>query len=252
MEDKKIKEVVKKQYSKIAKDGGSCGCGSMTSCCNVSTSKEDISKSIGYSDDEINYVPEANLGLGCGNPLALSKIKEGDVVLDLGSGAGFDAFLAVKKVGKTGKVIGVDMTPEMISKARENAQKYNHNNVEFRLGDIENLPVEENSINVIISNCVINLAPNKKRVFEEAYRVLKKGGRIYVSDIVLLGKLTEEQKNDEGLLAGCVGGALQRDEYIAIIRNAGFNVRILGEDKDISKRQYGGIKLESLKIEAYK
>ena len=170
----------------------------------------------------------------------------------MGSGAGFDAFLAVQKVGKTGKVIGVDMTEEMIKKARENAQKYGHRNVKFRLGDIENLPIEGNSIDVIISNCVINLAPNKKRVFEEAYRVLKKGGRMYVSDIVLLGELTEKQMNDRDLIAGCVGGALQRDDYLTIIKDAGFKVRILGEDKEISKRQYSGINLESLKIEAYK
>ena len=245
-----MKEIVKKRYSKIANSG--CGCGTASSCCNTSTSKEDISRSIGYSEEEINYVPEANLGLGCGNPTALSRIKEGDVVLDLGSGAGFDAFLAAKKVGRTGKVIGVDMTEEMIKKARENARKYNYRNVEFRLGDIENLPIEENFIDIIISNCVINLAPDKKRVFEEAYRVLKKGGRMYVSDIVLLGKLTGAQMNDGNLIAGCVGGALQRDDYLTIIKNAGFKVKILGEDKEISKKQYGGIKLESLKIEAYK
>ncbi|MFH1270977.1 MAG: arsenite methyltransferase [Nanoarchaeota archaeon] len=250
MNNKKIKEIVKEGYSKIATSG--CGCGTSSSCCNVSTSNKDISKSIGYSDEEMDYVPEANLGLGCGNPIALSTIKEGDIVLDLGSGAGFDSFLAAKKVGKTGKVIGVDMTEEMIKKARENAQKYNYGNVEFRLGDIENLPIEGNSIDVIISNCVINLAPDKKRVFEEAYRVLKKDGRMYVSDIVLLGELTEEQKNDKGLIAGCVGGALQRDDYLTIIKDVGFKVRILGEDKEISKRQYGGIELESLKIEAYK
>ena len=160
--------------------------------------------------------------------------------------------MAAKKVGKTGKVIGVDMTEDMIRKANESAQKYGYANVEFRLGDIENLPLDENSVNVILSNCVINLAPDKKRVFEEAYRVLKKGGRMYVSDIVLLGKLTESQKKDKDLIAGCVGGALQRDDYLAIVKNAGFKVTILGEDKEISKRQYKGIKLESLKIEARK
>jgi len=250
MKDKKTKEIVRERYSQIATSG--CGCGTASSCCDISPSNKDISRSIGYTEDEINYVPEANLGLGCGNPTALSRIKEGDVVLDLGSGAGFDAFLAAKKVGRTGKVIGVDMTEEMIKKARENAQKYGHGNVKFKLGDIENLPIEGNSIDVIISNCVINLAPNKKRVFDEAYRVLKRGGRMYVSDIVLLGELTEAQMNDRDLIAGCVGGALQRDDYLTIVKNAGFKVRILGEDKEISKRQYGGIKLESLKIEAYK
>jgi len=250
MEDEQIKQTVKEAYSKIVKNSEvGCGC-STSSCC--SPSNQDISKSIGYSDEEINNVPEANLGLGCGNPIALSEIKEGDIVLDLGAGAGFDAFLAAKKVGKTGKVIGVDMTEEMIKKANENAQTYHYQNVDFRIGDIENLPVESNSIDVIISNCVINLAPDKDKVFSEAFRVLKKSGRMYVSDIVLLGELSEEQKNDKYLIAGCVGGALQRDDYITKIKKAGFKVRILGEDKELSKLQYGGIPLESLKIEAYK
>jgi len=245
MEAKEIKQIIKEGYSKIA-SGSKCGCS-----CECSDT-EQISKSIGYSEDEINNVPESNLGLGCGNPTALANIRQGDTVLDLGSGAGFDAFLAVKKVGNNGKVIGVDMTEEMIKKARENARKYNYKNVEFKLGDIENLPVKENSIDVIISNCVINLAPDKDKVFAEAYRVLKKGGRMYVSDIVLLGELTDEQKNDRGLIAGCVGGALQKENYLSIVKNAGFKVNVLGEDKNISKRQYGGINLESLKIEAIK
>lgn len=250
MKGNKIKENVKEAYSKIARNNNSgCGC-SRSSCCG--SSNQDLSKSIGYSGEEINNVPEANLGLGCGNPIALSKINEGDVILDLGSGAGIDAFLAAKKVGKTGKVIGVDMTEEMIKKANENAQRYNYRNVEFRLGDIENLPIESNSVDIIISNCVINLAPNKDKVFLEAFRVLKDKGKMFVSDIVLLGELSEEQRNDKDLIAGCVGGALYREDYLSIIERAGFNVRILGEDKDISKRQYEGIPLESLKIEAYK
>jgi len=245
MDDKKTKSIVKENYSKIASNK-SCYCS--CSC----TDAEQISKSIGYSKDDINLVPEANLGLGCGNPIALANIKKGDIVLDLGSGAGFDVFLASKKVGRNGKVIGVDMTEEMIKKAKENAQKHNYENVEFRLGDVEELPIEDNSIDVIISNCVINLAPNKKKVFKESYRVLKKGGRMYVSDIVLLGELTEKQRNDTGLIAGCVGGALQKEDYLNLIKKVGFKVKILGEDKDISKRQYGGISLESLKIEAVK
>lgn len=250
MKGNKIKENVKEAYSKIARNNNSgCGC-SRSSCCG--SSNQDISKSIGYSGEEINNVPEANLGLGCGNPIALSKINEGDVILDLGSGAGIDAFLAAKKVGKTGKVIGVDMTEEMIKKANENAQRYNYRNVEFRLGDIENLPIESNSVDIIISNCVINLAPNKDKVFLEAFRVLKDKGKMFVSDIVLLGELSEEQRNDKDLIAGCVGGALYREDYLSIIERAGFKVRILEEDKDISKRQYEGIPLESLKIEAYK
>lgn len=184
--------------------------------------------------------------------MALSTIKEGDIVLDLGSGAGFDAFLAAKKAGNKGKVIGLDMTEEMIRKAKENAERYGYQNVEFRLGDIEHIPIEANSIDVIISNCVINLSPNKEKVFSEAYRVLKSGGKMFVSDIVLLEELTQEQRNDEELIAGCVGGAILKDEYIKLIQNAGFKVKVLGEDKEISKKQYNGIKLESIKIEATK
>ncbi len=225
----------------------SCSCG-----CNGTFDSEQISKAIGYSDDEMKTVPDANLGLGCGNPTAIGEIKEGDVVLDLGSGAGFDCFLAAKKVGYSGKVIGVDMTEEMIEKARKNAEQYGYKNVEFRFGDIEDLPVDDNSVDIIISNCVINLAPDKLKVFKEAYRVLKTDGRMYVSDIVLLEELTDEQKNDEDLVAGCVGGALLKEDYLKIIRDAGLNYRIISEDKEISKIQYQGIPLESLHIEASK
>lgn len=245
MEKDKVKKIVKENYSKIA-SSNSC-------CCNCSCSNaEEISKSVGYNDEEINNVPEANLGLGCGNPTALAEIKERDIVLDLGSGAGFDVFLAAKKVGKIGKVIGVDFSEAMIEKAKKNAEKYGYKNTEFRLGDIEKLPVEDNSVDVIISNCVINLAPNKEKVFGESYRVLKKGGKMFVSDIVLLGELTDEQKSDEGLISGCVAGAVQKEDYINKIKNAGFDLKILSEDKEISKRQYQGINLESLKIEAVK
>ena len=243
----KTKEIVKKHYGKIASNGGCCSCG-----CGNQTDNEQIAKSIGYSEEEIKDVGIANLGLGCGNPTGMGEIKEGEVVLDLGSGAGLDCFLAVKKVGQTGKVIGVDMTEEMVERARANAKKQGYDNVEFKLGDIENLPIEDDSIDVIISNCVVNLAPDKSKVFKEVYRVLKKGGRMYISDIVLLDNLTKEQKENEELIAGCVGGALLRDDYLKIIKDAGFEVRILSEDKDISKRQYQGIPLESLKIEAKK
>lgn len=244
MEQDKIKNIVKKSYAHIAASQSSCGCGCK--------SAQAIAKSIGYSDEEMNAVPEANLGLGCGNPIALGKIKEGDVVLDLGSGAGFDAFLASKRVGASGQVIGVDLTEEMIAKAEENAKKYNYTNIEFKLGDIEALPVADNSVDVIISNCVINLAPDKLKVFKEARRVLKPAGRMYISDIVLLGTLSEEQKNDETLIAGCVGGAMLKDDYIATIKEAGLEVNILGENKEISKKQYQGLPLESLAIEAVK
>jgi len=244
MENKKdTKKIVKDFYGAIANSSG-CGCG----CSCGGNTNEEISRQIGYSDEEINAVPEANLGLGCGNPTALGQIKPGDVVLDLGSGAGFDCFLAAKKTGETGKVIGVDMTESMIIKAKNNAEKYGYKNVEFRLGDIENLPVDDNSVDVIISNCVINLAPDKLAVFKEAKRVLKPAGKMYVSDIVLLKELSEEIKNNEELIAGCVGGALLKDDYLKIIKDAGLSAEILGEDKDISKKQYGGIPLESLKL----
>ena len=249
--NEEVKKTVKKAYSKVATNSNSCCCSCGCGSTDEQTIKK-ISKSIGYSEEEMNAVPEANLGLGCGNPTAFSSIKEGDVVLDLGSGAGFDCFLASKKVGKTGKVIGLDMTEEMIAKARALAKEHGYSNVEFKLGDIENMPLDNNSVDVIISNCVINLAPDKSKVFKEAYRVLKSGGKMYVSDIVLLAKLTEKQLNDEDLLSGCVAGALQKNDYLAKIKQAGFKVNVISEDKEISKTQYNGIALESIKIEALK
>jgi arsenite methyltransferase len=248
MEKDKIKEVVRKQYANIVTKGSRCN-----SCsCNSLDDSEKISKSIGYSDEELKAVPLANLGLGCGNPTGMGEIKEGDVVLDLGSGAGLDCFLAARKVGASGKVIGVDITQEMIDVANANTKNYDYKNVDFRLGDIENLPVEDNSVDVVISNCVVNLAPDKSKVFQEVNRVLREGGRMYISDIVLLDELSDEQRNNEELLVGCVSGALLRDAYLKIIENAGFRVKILSEDKEISKRQYQGIPLESLKVEATK
>lgn len=239
-----IKKIVKNGYSKIIKE-------ERCSCCGLQ-SDVDIARSIGYTDEEIALASDANLGLGCGNPVALANIREGDVVLDLGSGAGFDAFLAVKKVGNSGKVIGIDFTEEMIKKSRELAKKYGYKNVEFKFGDIENLPFENEYFNVIISNCVINLAPDKLKVFKESYRVLKNIGKMYVSDIVLLEELTDEQRNNEELIAGCVGGAILKEEYLQVIVDAGFKYRILGGDKEISKKQYQGINLESLKVELFK
>lgn len=248
MEKNEIKRIVKTHYRKVAVKSSCC----KTRCCGTENSNKQIAKSIGYSQEEIGAVSEANLGLGCGNPTAIGEIKEGDIVLDLGSGAGFDCFLAAKKVGSSGKVIGVDMTEEMIDKARKNAQKYGYANVEFRLGDIENLPVENGSVNLIISNCVINLAPDKSKVFAEAYRVLSKEGKMYISDIVLLKELSEEQRGNEALIAGCVGGALLKDDYLKIVKKAGFKVKILSENKSISKEQYQGAPLESIQIEAQK
>jgi len=251
LKDKEVKKTVKRTYAKIAVESEACS--SCCSCgCNDQNAGQEISKNIGYSDEELNVVPEANLGLGCGNPTALGHIKEGDVVLDLGSGAGFDCFLAAKKVGPSGRVIGVDMTEEMVNKAKSLAAKYGYTNVEFRWGDIENLPVENESIDVVISNCVINLAPDKSEVFNEAYRVLRNGGRMYVSDIVLLKELSEKQRNDREMLSGCVAGALLKNDYLRKIKMAGFEVKILSEDKEISERQYQGIALESIKLAATK
>jgi len=229
MKEEKIKKIVRKRYAKVAKTNGSCAASSV-SCCSAPTD-EQVSKMIGYSEDEMSQVPEgANLGLGCGNPTALASLKMGERVLDLGSGAGFDCFLAAKKVGKEGKVIGVDMTPEMLEKARVNARKGKYTNVEFRLGEIENLPVADRSVDVVISNCVINLAPNKRRVFEEAFRVLGPNGRLLVSDIVLLKELPEAIQKDVEAYAGCISGAEIKDRYLELIRKAGFrDVKILQE-----------------------
>jgi arsenite methyltransferase len=227
--DRKIKEIVKDKYGKIAAGAASgCGCGCRPM---PEEAVSSISKGVGYSDADLAVVPEgANLGLGCGNPLAFSTLKEGDVVLDLGSGAGFDSFLAARKVGKTGKVIGVDMTPEMIAKATANAKAGNFDNVEFLLGDIEALPLPDNSIDVAISNCVINLVPDKENVFRELHRVLRPGGRFMVSDLVLLKELPEEVRTSVEAYVGCVAGAILKDQYLAIIRGAGFeDVRVVDE-----------------------
>ena len=230
MKEAEIKKVVREGYAKIAKRECSC-CTPASPCCGGADPAQDISKAIGYSDEEMTSIPEgANLGLGCGNPIALASLAEGETVLDLGSGAGFDCFLAANKVGKTGKVIGVDMTPEMIEKARENTQKGDYENVEFRLGEIENIPAADNSIDAVISNCVINLSPDKKRVFNEAFRILKSGGRLMVSDIVLLKELPDFIRNSISAYVGCISGAMLKDEYIEVIREAGFHeVEIIDE-----------------------
>jgi len=221
MKDTEIKKKVREGYARIATKKTSC-CAPTTSCCGGSL-PETISKSIGYSEAELGSVPDgANLGLGCGNPVALASLKEGEVVLDLGSGAGFDCFLAANKVGKTGRVIGVDMTPEMLDKARQNARKGKYGNVEFRRGEIEKLPVEDNYVDVIISNCVINLSPDKPAVFREAFRVLKPGGRLMVSDIVLLKELPDFVKESVAAYVGCLSGAMLKDDYLGAVKAAGF------------------------------
>jgi arsenite methyltransferase len=235
MKDIEVKSTVRGKYAQVALQGQSC-CGPKQACgCNTKTDTRNMSKNVGYTDADMDAVPEgANLGLGCGNPVALASLKEGEIVLDLGSGAGFDCFLAAKKVGKSGRVIGVDMTPEMLDKARGNARKGNYTNVEFRLGEIENLPVADNSVNAIISNCVINLAPDKKRVFKEAYRVLKPGGRVMVSDIVLTQTLPEYIKESIEAYVGCVAGASLESDYLAAIQEAGFqDIKVVGESSSL-------------------
>ena len=230
MREEEIKKVVREGYAQIAKKESSC-CAPASSCCGSTDLAEDISRKIGYQDEELKSVPEgANLGLGCGNPVALASLKEGETVLDLGAGAGFDCFLAANKVGDKGKVIGIDMTPEMLEKARENARKGGYENVEFRPGEIENLPVADNSVDVIISNCVINLSPDKRRVFKEAFRVLKPGGRLMVSDITLLKEVPDFIRNSIAAYVGCISGAMLKDEYIEVIGEAGFHeVKIIDE-----------------------
>ncbi len=222
MKQEKIKKSVRDRYGKIAKKAGSC-CLPSASCCGGENTVKKIGKGIGYSTEDLKSVPEgANLGLGCGNPIALASLHEGETVVDLGSGAGIDCFLAAKQVGKNGQVIGVDMTPEMLDKARENARKDGYQNVEFRLGEIENLPVADNIADIIISNCVINLAPDKERVFREAFRVLKPGGRLMVSDIVLLRELPTVVRNSVEAYVGCLAGAVMKSDYMDSIRTAGF------------------------------
>jgi arsenite methyltransferase len=225
MDTEELKKVLKKTYGTIAQKEG-CGCGCGTSSCGPV-----LTRKIGYDDKELKKAPvESNLGLGCGNPTALASLREGEIVLDLGSGPGLDCFLAADKVGKTGRVIGVDMTPEMIAKAIANARKINATNVEFRLGEIEKLPVDDSSVDVIISNCVINLAPDKAKVFREAYRVLKPGGRLMVSDIVLNGELPEWVRESVTAYSACVSGAEKKDRYLEKMRQAGFeNVTVQRE-----------------------
>jgi len=213
----KIKNIVKQNYGKIALSKTSCCV--TGSCC----SSADVAKNAGYTAEELAKLDDANLGLGCGNPTALSSLKAGEIVLDLGSGGGIDCLIAAKKVGNSGRVIGIDMTPEMIQLAKENAKKLNFQNVEFILGDIERIPVEDNTVDVVISNCVINLSLNKEQVFKEIYRVLKNSGRMAISDIVLNGTLPEEIKNSELAYIGCIAGAVQKEYYISLIYNTGFH-----------------------------
>ncbi len=231
-----IRQAVRQQYGRVAESGGAgCGCG--PSCCDASAaaSAESMSQELGYSAQDVAGVPQgANMGLGCGNPQAIAALQPGETVLDLGSGGGFDCFLAAARVGNDGHVIGVDMTPEMISKARANADKGGYRNVEFRLGEIEHLPMADGTVDAIISNCVINLSPDKAQVFRDAFRVLKRGGRLAISDIVATAELPPEAKNDLALYTGCMAGASLVAELESILHAAGF-AQISITPKDTSR-----------------
>jgi arsenite methyltransferase len=230
MGGKSIREAVKERFATTVKQSSACGCSRKANFVDPEFIQT-ASKVAGYSDQDLKSLPAgANLGLGCGNPVALAVIKKGDVVLDLGSGAGVDCFLAANVVGDKGQVIGVDMTPEMVERARENAWNNSYRNVEFRLGEIENLPVDSATVDVIISNCVINLSTDKPRVFREAYRVLKPGGTLLVSDMALLEDLPDYVHNSVEAYVRCVGGAMRKDAYISAIQQAGFvEVSVVGE-----------------------
>lgn len=232
-----IRNKVRESYSKVAEaNNNQEACGIESSCCGVS---DDIdintlnSLRLGYSSEDLENVPDgADMGLGCGNPRAIAGLSAGEIVVDLGSGGGFDAFLAAREVGETGKVIGIDMTPTMISKARNNAEKANFENVEFRLGEIEYLPLPDNTADVIISNCVINLSPNKPQVFNDAYRILKPGGRLAISDVVASCEMPEEMKNDLELYSGCMAGASLIHELEQYMKDAGFKeIKITPKDE---------------------
>ena len=240
MENQDIHNLVRQAYAKVAVgERRGCGCGGSRADASL---VEAVGKRIGYDEQQLKTIPdEANLGLGCGNPTALGSLRAGEVVLDLGSGGGIDCFLASSAVGAEGRVIGVDMTPEMIDRARATAQSHSYSNVEFRLGEIENLPVADSLVDVVISNCVINLATDKGRVFHEAFRVLKPGGRLMVSDIVLVGTIPEEMRNSPEAYAACLGrpevpGAVPKKEYLASIAEAGFQqVTVMSERSDAAR-----------------
>ena len=250
MKKKEIKEVVKDRYARIAKQNQQSCCSS----CGPSSMLQ--AKAVGYSREDLEHIPgESVMGLGCGNPTAIAELKAGEVVLDLGAGAGVDVFLAANKVGPTGRVIGVDMTEEMVDKATSIARDHGYSNVEFRLGEIENLPVEDDSVDAIISNCVINLSPDKSKVFREAYRVLKPEGRLTVSDIVSEENVPAEIMNNLDAWAGCIGGALQQQEYLKKIKEAGFENVQVESSKEFYIEGEGSqapTKFLSITVKAYK
>ena len=250
-----IRTVVRKKYGEVAMSDPTDCCTPISSCCGEpATSLENLGTLTGYSHKELRLAPEgSNMGLGCGNPQAIAALKPGETVLDLGSGGGFDCFLAAKQVGETGQVIGVDMTADMIAKARENALKGDYSNVEFRLGEIEHLPVADASVDVIISNCVINLSPEKIDVFREAYRILKPGGRLAVSDVVATAPLPPELKNDLDLLSACVSGAATVVEITEMLQEAGFQdieIQTKDESRELIKEWVPGQNVQDYIVSA--
>ncbi len=273
-EKEKIREAVRERYGKLAGEGlissealpvaPCCGTPETSTktdpgatCCSSGSdvSLEQISSALGYGKEDIQSVPEgANMGLGCGNPVALASLKTGETVVDLGCGGGFDCFLASKEVGETGKVIGVDMTPEMIKKARENAEKTGVGNIEFRLGEIEHLPVADNSADIIMSNCVINLSPDKLRVYRDAFRVLKPGGRLAISDIVAIAPLPDEIQKDLALLTACIGGAATIEDTEQMLKEAGFQdikIKPNEQSRDFIREWIPGKRVEDFVVSAY-
>lgn len=252
MNKETAREAVRERYAEIAVTGSSCCSGS--SCCGPAGGAEEISAHLGYSAEELASAPEgANLGLGCGNPQAIADLKPGEVVVDLGAGAGFDCFLAARAVGPAGRVIGVDMTSEMVARARENARKAGVDHVDFRLGEIEHLPVADASVDVIISNCVINLSSDKPAVFRDAFRVLKPGGRLAVSDVVATAELPVEWQRDMALLSGCISGAAQIETLAAMMREAGFagvSIEPKAGSKEFIREWQPGTKLDDYVVSA--
>lgn len=248
-----VRDAVRERYAGFATDSSSC-CAPTTSCGCGTPDEKEISRRLGYSEEELAAVPAgANLGLGCGNPQAIAELRAGEVVLDLGSGAGFDCFLAARQVGQSGRVIGVDMTPEMVAKARENARKAGFANVEFRLGEIEHLPVPDSSVDVILSNCVVNLSPDKPAVFREALRVLRRGGRLAISDVVATAPLPASVREDMRLLSACISGAADVDTLEAILVEAGFadiDIRPVEESREFIRDWEPGSRLEDFVLSA--
>ena len=243
-----LRDTVRSRYAEVARSGNAC-CGGDSVCCPSDTmNRPELSANLGYSETECSEVPEgANMGLGCGNPQAIAALKSGETVLDLGCGGGFDCFLAAPRVGPTGRVIGVDMTPEMVAKARQNARKGGYANVEIRLGEIEHLPVADASVDVIISNCVINLSPCKDQVFAEAFRVLRPGGRLAIADVVMTGEIPESLRTHPEAYCGCVSGAVRVKDLERMLENAGFvsvSVSVKSESRAIVGSWFPGSGVE--------